>query len=151
MPAISAQINNIAELERRLAMAHGGGNGIMRNEGDQGAVTAQSPLSMRVDVGTFRGYINKRMARLAAVTQTQVFVAPTGGAAGEHRRTDLVQYKYGVGVHVKTGVESGAPVAPSVDADAIRLAEVRLRKGMAVIKDTDDSVNGWIVDARMFI
>jgi hypothetical protein len=37
------------------------------------------------------------------------------------------------------------------DADAIPLARLYLRPGMTSLKDTDDSTNGYIIDAREFL
>ena len=50
MPIMLTQLYgaDLIELERFVAMAWGGGNGIIRNDGDDGLVTAQSPLSLRI-------------------------------------------------------------------------------------------------------
>jgi hypothetical protein len=55
------------------------------------------------------------------------------------------------GISVKTGTEAASPTPPSADADCIALGRLYLRPGMTSIKDTDDSVNGYIIDVRAFL
>jgi hypothetical protein len=55
------------------------------------------------------------------------------------------------GVDVKTGVEGAVPVAPTADTGYIPLAEIYLRPEMSCIKDTNDTVNGYITDKRTFL
>lgn len=43
------------------------------------------------------------------------------------------------------------PSSQGIDAGAIALAEIYTRVGMTVIKDVDDSVNGYITDVRGFV
>jgi hypothetical protein len=143
----------LPDVEYRLSLAWGGGDGIIRYDGDEGDVTAQDPPSMQVDVGTFRGYVSHRFSRQAASQETAEIDAPTGGAPGDLRRIDLVQWTLAAGVNVKTGVDSATPTAPDADADSHVLAHVYCRNAMTCIKDTDDGTNGYIVQAgvRTFI
>jgi hypothetical protein len=69
-----------------------------------------------------------------------------------HPRIDLVQARLNTwGISVKTGTEAASPTPPSADADCIALGRLYLRPGMTSIKDTDDSVNGYIIDVRAFL
>ncbi len=144
MPAVLSATADLVELERRLSLAHGGGDGIIRGDGDEFAVTAQSPLSMSVDVGTGRGYIAYRWVRQALAVGTVEVSAPSGG---NHRR-DLVQFTLGVGVNIKTGVEDPSPSLPTLDANSYNLAEIYCRDTMTTVKDSDDATNGYIIDNR---
>ena len=67
-------------------------------------------------------------------------------------RKDLVQARLGTwDISVKTGTEAATPTAPAPDTDAIPMAELYLRPGMTVIKDTDDATNGYVIDVRAFV
>jgi hypothetical protein len=152
IPTTAFEID-FAEAEARCALAHGGGDGIIRNDGDEGLVTEKSPVSMSVFVGPFRGYIGQHFARVASTATKGPVTAPTGGSAGNLRRIDLVQFTLGtIGVNIVTGVESSTPSAPALSANSLHLALLHLRKGMASIKDADDATNGYIVTTgRAFI
>jgi hypothetical protein len=77
---------------------------------------------------------------------------PSIGVPATDPRIDLVQATLtDWAIEVKTGAESATPVAPTVDTGAIALAEIYTRVGMTVIKDVDDSVNGYITDVRGFV
>lgn len=146
MPGTGHSVGVSAEVEYRLSLMAGGGDRVLRGDGDEGAVTAQSPLSLRVDAGTFRGYIADRMVRLAVSTQTDAIAVPnTVGSPGDETRIDLVQYSLAGGLNIKAGTEDASPAAPSADADSLVLAEIHCRNGMASVKDTDDASNGYIV------
>jgi len=54
-------------------------------------------------------------------------------------------------ISIKPGTEASSPTAPNPDSDCIALAQLFLRPGMTVIKNTDDSTNGYIIDARNYI
>jgi len=151
MPATLVPRVRIEELEYFVSLGWGGGDGVIRGNGDAGAVVAQSPLSMKANVGTFRGFIANRLVRNASTTATADIVAPSGGSAGDLRRIDLVQYTLSSGVNIKQGVEQAGPVAPSADANSLVLAHSYCRKGMVSVKDADDASNGYIVDARTYV
>lgn len=151
MPATLIPRVRIEEVEYFLSLAWGGGGGVIRGNGVAGAVVAQVPVSMKVDVGTLRGFIANRMVRNATTTATGDITAPTGGSAGDLRRIDLIQYSLTGGVNIKEGTEDPAPVPPSADANSLVLAHIYCRKGMVSVKDTDDSANGYISDQRTYI
>lgn len=138
------------KVERYLAWNAGGGDGIVetveRTTGS-GKVTEQNPLSLKVDVAAFQGYVSLRFAEETAVVATAAFTVPSANS-----RIDLVQWTLGVGINIKEGTESGSPSAPSADSDSIVLANVYCRTTMTTIKDTDDATNGYIsVDTRVFL
>lgn len=131
-----------------LAHAWGGGNGVVRGAtaNDLQVVAAGTPA---LHVVTQPGYafIDRFPFKLAAATPTADVTPP-----GTDPRIDLVQARLATwDISVKTGAESATPSAPAPDTDAIALAELHLRPGMSVIKDTDDATNGYIVDARTFL
>jgi hypothetical protein len=131
-----------------LNHAWGGGDGVLHGLGSgELAVTATSPLSLRVSVGTGYAFIDSNLFRLKTTTQTPDIAPPL-----VQGRVDLVQANLATwSISVKTGTEAASPVAPSVDDGAIPLARLMLRPGMTSIKDTDDAVNGYIVDVRNFL
>jgi len=137
-------------LENHIVAFAGGGPGIFRNTLSEGAVVATAPVSLTVEVGTFRGIVNSRLAYLGTAATSEAVAAPTGGSSGDLRRKDTVQYVFGEGISIKTGSESATPSAPAADTGALKLAEIHCRNGMASIKDADDASNGFIVDARTF-
>lgn len=131
-----------------LSQAWGGGDGVVRGATtDDLKITATSPVSGAVDVEAGYAMIDRMPFKLGAQAALPSISAPIGNP-----RIDLVQAKLdGWVIEVKTGVESGSPVAPGVDAGSIVLAEIYTRVGMTVIKDVDDTVNGYIVDVRGFL
>lgn len=149
MGVANAVIDNI-ETDALVDAINGGGDAIFRGSLGSGAVTAEGTPSLRVYVATMRGFIGHRRFKMASATYTANVIAPTGGSAGDLRRIDLVQYTWATGVNIVTGTEDAAPVVPATSASSIALAHLYLRKGMANIKDTDDTTNGYIVDAREF-
>lgn len=131
-----------------LNHAWGGGDGVLHGLGSaELAVTAATPPSLRVGAGTGYGFIDGNLFRLKTNTQTPDVVPPL-----VHGRIDLVQANLATwSISVKTGSEALSPVAPAVDTGSIALARLVLRPGMTTIKDTDDTVNGYIVDVRSFL
>jgi len=131
-----------------LAQAWGGGDGVVRGATtDDLAVKATSPDSLAAEVREGYAFVAKFPYKLDQDTTTVDVVAPTTDP-----RIDLVQARLGTwDVSIKTGTEAASPVAPTADVDAIPLAELYLRTGMTVIKDTDDATNGYITDVRMFL
>lgn len=147
---IAIATSNDVETDALIDAINGGGDAIFRNSLGSGAVTAEGTPSMRVYVATMRGFIGHGRFKMATATYTASVVAPTGGVAGDLRRIDLVQYTLGTGVNIVTGVEGAVPAVPATSASSIALAHLYLRNGMAHIDDTDDTTNGYIVDAREF-
>lgn len=131
-----------------LAMAQGGTNGVLRGaDSTDLKITATSPVSATVNVEAGYALINGYPFALDAQASLPSILAPI-----THPRIDLVQAKLeDWTIEVKTGTESASPSAPTVDADAISLAEIYTRVGMSVIKDVDDLSNGYIADIREFV
>lgn len=82
--------------------------------------------------------------------------SPTLAAAdATNPRIDLIQMDTSAGapyITKKTGTAAANPVAPSPDANSIVVAYIYVRATGAapVIKDTDDSVNAYIIDGRTY-
>lgn len=131
-----------------LSLAWGGGDGVVRaaTENDL-KVMATSPPSLSVEVYPGYAFISNFPYKLANTTQTGDVTPPTANP-----RIDLVQARLDSwDVSIKTGTEAPSPDAPNPDSDCLPLAELYLRVGMTSIKNTDDSVNGYITDARTFL
>ena len=131
-----------------LSMAWGGGDGVVRGATpDDLEVVATATPGMSVEVKPGYAFVSNFPYKLAETTETVEVEAPT-----THPRIDLVQARLDTwDISVKTGTEAPSPSAPSADSDCIALAELYLRVGMSCIKDTDDSVNGYITDVRTFL
>jgi len=131
-----------------LSLAWGGGDGVLRGAAtDDLDVVVTSPEGMSVEVQPGYAFISKFPYKLATTTETPDITVPT-----TNPRIDLVQARLDTwGVGIKAGVEAASPEAPTADSDCIALAQLYLRPGMTCIKDTDDSVNGYVTDARTFV
>lgn len=130
-----------------LSHAWGGGDGVLRGVADELAVEALDTPGLSVRVNTGYGFIDNHVYKLAAQTQSADVAAPT-----TEDRIDLVQARLDTwDISIKTGTESPTPSAPSADSGAIPLAEIYCRPGMANIQNTDDSTNGYVIDARKFL
>ena len=131
-----------------LSQAWGGGDGVIRKaSADDLKVSAKATPGLSVEVSPGYAFISSFPYHLAVLVETVVVTVPTTDP-----RIDLVQARLeNWDVSVVTGVEAVTPVAPAPDADSVALGELYLRPGMTVIKDTDDSTNGYIVDVRQFI
>ena len=155
-PVSSAKLNQWDErIEAALELVHallnlawGGGDGVMRGATDDDLlVKATSPPGLTVEALPGFAFISKMPYRLAAATETPAIAAPAGNP-----RIDLVQARLVTwDIGVKTGTEAASPSAPTADADCIPLARIYCRVGMTSIEDTDDSINGYIIDAREFV
>lgn len=126
-----------------LCRCWGGGDGVIQDTDNEGLVQAEDPASLSVVVDGFRGWLDERLIKDAGDTLGPV-TAPTGGAPGDIRRRDLVQWTKGTGLNIKAGTESASPSAPAKDSNSIALGVLVLRNGMTSITDTDDSTNGYI-------
>lgn len=131
-----------------LSHAWGGSDGVLRGvTADDLKVKATSPPSLHATVQPGYAFIAHTPYKLAGATPT-----PDASPPGVHPRIDLVQARLPTwDISVKTGAEAAAPVAPTPDALAIPLAHLYLRPGMTSIKDTDDGVNGYVIDQRQFL
>jgi len=131
-----------------LNHAWGGGAGVVRGATtDDLATVAKSPPAMLVQVKPGYAFIKKNVYKLATATDTPELVAPT-----TNPRIDLVQANLeSWNITIKTGTEATTPAAPPSDTDCIALAHIYLRPGMSSIKNIDDTINGYITDARAFL
>jgi hypothetical protein len=131
-----------------LSQAWGGGDGVIRKVTDYDLkVVATATPGLSVEVKSGYAFISKFPYKLDAATQTAGVTPPV-----TQPRIDLVQARLETwDVSIKTGTESASPTAPVPDTDCMALAQLYLRVGMTSIKNTNDSVNGYIIDARTFI
>ncbi len=111
-------------------------------------VQATTAPSMSVEVLAGEAIISKAAYSLAALDTSGAMTPPSGNP-----RIDVVQANLLTqDLTILTGVEAGSPVAPTISADSIKLAEITHQVGETVIKDTDDATgNGYIDDARTVI
>ncbi|MFC1735126.1 hypothetical protein ACFL1X_03350 [Candidatus Hydrogenedentota bacterium] len=131
-----------------LSLAWGGGDGVIRGAAtDDLRVLAKTPEDLTVEVEPGKAFIDRSIYVLETATGTPSFTPPS-----VNPRIDLVQADLDMwAISVKEGVEDASPSAPSVDVDCIALAHIYCRAGMTSIKNTDDSVNGYVVDARQYV
>lgn len=131
-----------------ISHAWGGGNGVVRGATtDDLKVVAKAPPGLSVQVKPGYAIIRKLPYRLAGNTDL-----PTPAVPSTHPRIDLVQASLETwGVTLKQGTEAAVPVAPVPDTDCIALAQIYARPGMSSVKDTDDTTNGYLIDARTFL
>jgi len=131
-----------------LNQAWGGGSGVLRNAtADDLKVAALAVPGLSVEVQPGYAFISNYPYKLSVVTGTVDVTAPV-----TNPRIDLVQARLDTwDVSIKVGAESATPVAPAPDADSLALAELYLRPGMTVIKNTDDTTNGYITDVRSYL
>lgn len=155
-PVTSAKLNQWDDrIEAALELIHyllshawGGGNGVIRKASadDLTVAAATTPgLSVRVKPGY--AFIAKYPYKLETETATAEVTPPV-----TNPRIDLVQARLETwDVSIVTGTESATPTPPSPSSNALALAQLWLRPGMTSIKNTDDGVNGYIIDARVFL
>ena len=150
MPTVISSMHDWL-LEEAVSYSLGGGDGVVRGYGDAGAVTAQAPVALVVDVASLGTWIsNQWYTGAAGSTGVGEIADPSTGVAPALRRIDLVVWTAGAGITVVTGVEGAVPVAPATPASSVLLTHVYCRKGMTSVKDADDASNGYIVDARSY-
>lgn len=155
-PVASAKLNTwddriegaLELVHRLLSLAWGGGDGVVRGAtADDLKIVARAPEGMSATVRPGMAFISGFPYDLADELETATVAAPSSDP-----RIDLVQARLdNWDVSIKTGTEAASPTAPQADADAIPLAELFLRPGMTSIKDADDALNGYIIDARKFL
>lgn len=128
--------------------AWGGGSGVLRGLTiDDLKVVALGTPGLSVEVKPGYAFISKFPFKLAAATQSPDVSPPVSNP-----RIDLVQAALDTGaITIKTGTEAASPSPPSANTDHLALAQLYLRPGMSSIKNADDSVNGYITDARVFL
>ncbi len=123
-------------------------NGVLRGATSLDLKTTQaSPAGRSVVVNAGCALIARCPYRLGSSMATAEVTPPA-----TYPRVDLVQARLDSwDVSVRTGTEAASPMAPEAEANCIALAELHLRPGMVSVKDTDDGVNGYIVDVRAFL
>lgn len=155
-PVASAKLNawdnrieNALELlSFLLNHAWGGGDGVLRGLAPEDLrVAARDSPGLSVVVRPGCAFIGGAPFRLKQDTET-VDVAPPA----LHPRIDRVQARIeDWSIAIKTGGESASPVPPAPDPNTLTLARLYLRPGMSNIKNSDDTVNGYIIDERAFL
>jgi hypothetical protein len=131
-----------------LNQAWGGGSGVIRGASTHDLKTeALDPPGLSVRVQPGYAFIGGFPFKLSAAVETIDVVPPLSQG-----RIDLVQASVETwGVRVKTGQEAATPAPPAADAGCIAIARLHLRPGMANIRNSDDSSNGYIEDMRVFL
>jgi hypothetical protein len=131
-----------------LSHAWGGGDGVIRQATDNDLkVVATATPTLAVEVKSGYAFISRFPYKLASATTTTEISPPTANP-----RIDLVQARLDSwDIGIVTGTEAASPVAPDPQSDCIALAELYLRPGMTSIKNTDDGLNGYIIDVREFV
>lgn len=131
-----------------LSMAWGGGDGVVRHATEQDLKVVQSePAALAVDVEPGYAFIARFPFKLAERFRTDPVTPPQ-----QYGRVDLVQARLDTWeIDIVAGLESGTPVAPQPYTNCLPLAQLHLRTGMTCIRDTDDGVNGYIVDVRQYV
>lgn len=133
-------------LEVILAYAWGGGDGVLRGAGGALSVTATDTPDLYVQVATGYAFIGRRAVARSSSGAVGPVVAPV-----TNPRIDLVQITVDEGVSIKTGEEAGSPTPPTPDAASLAIGYIHCRVGMTSIKNSDDSVNGYISDLRTYV
>ncbi|HNR29707.1 MAG TPA: hypothetical protein PKI11_02360 [Candidatus Hydrogenedentes bacterium] len=131
-----------------LNLAWGGGNGVLRGAtADDLKTVAKATPGLSVEVKPGWAFINKFPFKIAATVETPEVTPPE-----TNNRIDLVQASLpSWSITIKQGSEAASPSPPNPDTDCIALAHLYLRPGMTVIKNADDSSNGYIIDVRAFL
>jgi len=131
-----------------VAHAWGGGDGVIRHATEHDlAVVATAPPSLRATVQPGYAFISRFAYKLAEPTDIPEVTPP----ASQPRRDLVVARLATWDVAVIEGTEAPSPETPDPDPDTIPLAVLHLRPGMTSLKDTDDSINGYILDQRTFV
>jgi len=131
-----------------LNMTWGGGDGVVQGaSADDLKVVATTPASLSTWVTPGYAYVSHSPYKLDAAMQTLAVVPPVANP-----RIDVVQARADTwDISVKTGTESPNPTGAPADAHCLALANLYLRPGMTCICDTNDGVNGYIIDVRVML
>lgn len=103
-------------------------------------VRAQSTPDMTVRVAPGSCVVGGQPVALTAETNSAMITAPV-----TNPRIDVIQIDQSGNVEVVTGTEAVSPSAPSVDSDALKLAEIALAIDTASITSVE------ITDGRVFL
>jgi len=109
-------------------------------------VRAQETPDMTVRVSAGRCIVSRYFAGIDAETTLPETDSITAPATND--RIDIVVIERSGNARIMGGTEGDPPAAPDATAGTLKLAELYLRPGATVIKDTDDGTNGFITDAR---
>ncbi len=124
-------------------------NGVFRKAGSANVyflVQQTGTPGMSADILNGSAFAGDKPVFAATAGSTGTLVAPI-----TNDRIDTIQLnQFGV-LSVKTGAEDVSPVAPTIDANNIKLAEIYHRPATTQILDTDDSTNSFITDSRTLI
>ena len=127
--------------------AFGGGDGVVQNALDALQVVALTPPTLAVKVQAGYAFISGMPFALTEAVELLPVTVPS-----TNPRTDLVQARLSDWTFViKEGEEAASPTSPDPDDDCLPLALLHLRTGMTSIKNTDDSINGYIEDVRTLL
>lgn len=123
-------------------------DGIFEGDFEPLRVTAQDTPDMTVQVegDNDRAYVSGNTALDYAGGNSGTFSnPPTTG----YKKIDILTLDSSGTLGITAGTEHATtPVPPTYPSDKIVLAEIYLREGGTVIKNTDDSTNGYIYKAR---
>lgn len=155
-PVSSAKLNTWDDrIEAGLELAFfllnqtwGGGNGVVAGAAEYDLKTeARQAPDRTVLVHPGYAFISCCPFKLKQTAESPEVSVPQ-----VHNRIDLVQAALnGWSITLKTGTEAVTPAAPAADPDCIALARLYCRPGMTSIRNTDDGVNGYVIDARTFL
>ncbi|HOE10538.1 MAG TPA: hypothetical protein PLQ35_10055 [bacterium] len=112
-------------------------------------VAAQPTPNMTVRILTGVGIIHPYV-----VAKTTVETLPGEGMIEppvSASRIDVVYARRDGESGIVTGAEDSSPVAPGIPTGAMALAEIYLRPGCTAIKESDDGLNGYLVDLRKLV
>lgn len=110
------------------------------------AVVQQSTPNMTVKIKAGRCIVSGYFAGIDA-DQTAPRIGTISAPSSEDR-IDILLVSTTGSLEIITGVEGTPPVAPSTPDNHLKLAEIHLRPTATVIKNLDDSTNGYIIDKR---
>lgn len=141
---------SLARVVAAMRGADASDSGVMSETGDATStrlkVVAQGTPDMTVAISAGDAIVSGQLVGVLSDTNSATFTAPVGNP-----RIDIVQISNVGVVSVKAGTPAGSPAAPSVDANNLKLCEIYLRTAGTSIKNSDDSTNNYITDARVFI
>jgi hypothetical protein len=109
-------------------------------------VVEQATPDMTVSVNAGRCIVSQYFAGIdedETLPQTGSITAPAS-----EDRIDVVAIGRDGSLQLVTGTEGTPPSPPATPADHLKLAEIYLRPTATVIKNLDDSTNGYIIDKR---
>jgi hypothetical protein len=143
---VKEYFNDVAErtaAQERAVVAIFGDNGVFQDGGLQ--VEAEGTPSMTIVITAGSAVVSGQPVALHEDVEIE-FTAPVSDP-----RIDTIQIDQFGSVTAKLGAEDSSPTAPAVDADCLLLATVVHTTAETSIKDADDSTNGYIVPAQVYL